>query len=172
MFKKGILMSDKSKRKINEPDNTVGSERKEYYKNCFEHISSAQKNGFWLEVITLCESMISDRLESRLAWINNQSSDSRQFRTLGSLRIKLGKNDSVPESSSILEEVKEWASKRNRALHQMVKLAEAEEGDWRSKYDQNKEVAEAGIDLFRKVDSYVRKYNKVLNENSKELGKK
>ncbi len=54
----------------------------------------------------------------------------------------------------------EWAKIRNRALHELVKLAEDDHGDWAKRYQEAKDAAVDGKRLFREVDTLVRRLNK------------
>src|SRR3990167_3525749 len=69
---KGFLMTSSSsprKRAIATSDTTIGSTRYNLYKQAYSRINDATKQGFFLEAITIIESLISDRLESRLTFL-------------------------------------------------------------------------------------------------------
>jgi hypothetical protein len=68
--------------KINKPkvhviskpgENNVGSIRFRLLRAAAERATEAFKKGFFLEAITLTESLLGTRLESRLAWVRNQT---------------------------------------------------------------------------------------------------
>jgi len=148
-------------RQVNEPGNGVGKKRQALYAIGTKRIEMALKRGFALEAITLCESMMSDRLESRKAWKSQQLNDYRRFTTLGKLARQLCSDHSEPaHARDIYIEVKAWADKRNSALHEMFKLAEGDGRSWRKRYQEAREIAREGIKLARKVSNLVRSLNR------------
>lgn len=56
---------DMKVRAIAKEDNEVGLERYKLYKSAFSRINKAIKEEYYLEAITLVESILADRLESR-----------------------------------------------------------------------------------------------------------
>lgn len=64
---------------------SVAKARQALYRSCTARIKEAIKLGFYLEAIALLESMITDRLESRIAAIHGQDEEYRKFRTIGYL---------------------------------------------------------------------------------------
>jgi hypothetical protein len=78
-----INMTQTRKRAARSADNTVGQERYALYKATFEWISKSINEGFYLEAISLEESLITDRLESYLTWLRKTDFS---FKTLGDLK--------------------------------------------------------------------------------------
>lgn len=58
------------------------------YKNAFSRINLAMEQGFHLEAISLIESLVSDRLESRLSFLKQKDFS---FEPLGSLIKEIGR---------------------------------------------------------------------------------
>jgi hypothetical protein len=158
--------AEKPDRKISLPGNSVGKQRQALYANAYTRIDEAIKQGFFLEAITIEESIITDRLEARVAWLSEQTQ--REFRNLGPLVQILqgkGKNKKIQESDpkmlGLLPKIDEWREQRNEALHELVKFPEdVEEKCWEDFYSKTKKVAKEGKKLSRKVSNCVKRLNK------------
>ena len=139
----------------------VAEARQALYTCAISLVNNAIEHGYPLEAIALLESMIADRLEARLAKISSGFTYVRNFSTLGSLTRKLG-GEKLKESDIAklrYKAVKTWAERRNKALHQMVKLAEGDTKDWAARREEAQATAEAGLKLFRELDALVRRLN-------------
>ena len=160
----------KKKRIINTgPKSVPAQARRELYGNAISRINNAIEHRYPLEAIALIESMLADRLEARLAHLHHQSPAKRNLSTLGKLTDELSNKASKEgdEAKYIYEEVKTWANRRNEALHEMVKLAEGSEKDWKEKVGEAQATAEAGLPLFRQLDALVSKLNKPQKSSTK-----
>jgi hypothetical protein len=121
--------------------------------------------GFHIEAIALCESLLSDRLEARRAWLARQLESKREFGTLGGLaRELLGQSsneagDPIEANKLIYEDCVKWADDRNKAIHEMFKLAEGDESNWEVRYAALEAVADSGLKLTRKLSAAVKKSN-------------
>lgn len=153
-------------RAINQPGNGIGKRRQGLYKHAHERIKAALDAGFYLEAITLCESILADRLEARRAWLNQQDHAKRQFSTLGGLVRELTQSKAQDMSErdegaqAVYREIGAWARSRNHALHEMAKLAEGDDTTWDERYKNLAKIAATGHGLTRKVSTVVRKLNK------------
>ncbi len=165
---------DKSrKRAVTAADNDVGQERFELYRAAFSWISKAIDDGYYLEAISIAESLITDRLESYLSFLKGEDFS---FKTLGSLcdafRSKENKTDQLLRSL-VLEKLDLWRSRRNIAAHEMVKIEDGKKISWGDRVKINYEVAKDGLDLVREIDSQVRKarsnYSPPNNRSALEL---
>ena len=115
----------------------------------------ACEKGYYLEAITIMESLITDRLESRAIFLGIEKAG---FNMLGALCKKL-KGD--PALSEILPEVSTWRESRNSALHELAKNEKGDNRSFSEKYDTTKQIAEKGIVLFRKVDAALKQSRKL-----------
>lgn len=134
----------------------VGLRRHHLYKNAHRRIKQAIEAGFHLEAITLVESLLSDRLESRASYIRGRDFS---FKTLDALikRFREVKPDSDKELQSlILNEVAEWKDARNKALHEMAKLSSDDDRNWDARYKEIKPVAVNGLKVLAAVDRRVK----------------
>jgi hypothetical protein len=165
--------------KINKPkvhviskpgENNVGSIRFRLLRAAAERATEAFKKGFFLEAITLTESLLGTRLESRLAWVRNQTGKLPvEFSTLRALCDELlGKRASaVPDAEAFklpIEAVREWANKRNEALHEMAKLIEGDTHDFSVKYKRSRAVVMEGFKVLLAYDALDRKVRRAAGK--------
>lgn len=152
---------------------TEGKLRYDYYRNTKNRIKEAFEKGFYLEVITLCESIICDRMEARIAYLSSE--EDRKFRPIGDNCKKLGytysdENDKIFEHSgkeletntearNLYGEIYKWRNLRNNALHEMAKFKEGDLDDWETKYMKTEIIAQKGKILATKVGEQVKKLN-------------
>jgi hypothetical protein len=145
-----------------EEHNKVGMQRFRTYKASISRIKKAIDNEYYLEAITLCESLIADRLESRLKYLTN--SDEYSFKTLGKLQEGIIKHDSIDELKKMMifqkGDLDIWRDKRNTALHAMAKIQDGDSREWEDKLTECKKIAEDGEELRKLVFK--------LTRNSKE----
>lgn len=133
----------------------VGHARYELYRGANKQLKQAIEQGFWIEAIAICESLLSDRLESRLSHLGNHSEEARRQRTLGAL-VKIISNTDRKNGNEklheIYEEIRVWARKRNKAVHEAVKISDGQSFEtWEARYRRLEEAAVAGIDLFNRL---------------------
>lgn len=142
---------NRAERTDNDLSNEVGKARQDIIGKAFNRIEEAKENGFYLEAITIVESLISDRLESILT---KSTGINIGFLPLGELIKKVEKSDIAQKNDIISSSgIKDWGNRRNVALHEMVKLEEGNLQDWDTKYSGLQEVVEKGIAIFRKIDA-------------------
>lgn len=133
-----------------------GAIRQQVFKSVIEKYNDAMAKGFYLEAVTLMESMIGDRLESQIAY-NNENGIS--FAPLGRLTnpIENGKLVVSNAIKSVIPRIKEWAKKRNAALHEIAKIADSEQDKtFEDKYNAAKLCAEEGMKIFRELDKLIK----------------
>ncbi|MBW4694085.1 MAG: hypothetical protein KME27_20260 [Lyngbya sp. HA4199-MV5] len=148
-------MTKDRKRAVRSSDNEVSQERYELYKSSFEWISKSISEGFYLEAISLEESLITDRLESYLTW---RTSTDFSFMTLGKLQRAVEKHETDDALRLlVLDDLNQWREARNKAAHEMVKIEDGKQISWNDRMKINKTVAEVGLELIRKIDRQTRK---------------
>lgn len=128
----------------------VGMKRYQIIKEAIGHIKKSIENEYYLESITLCESLIADRLESRLKYLTN--SDKFSFKPLGEL-IKgiINKESDQKLKDYCNQELNSWKNKRNEALHAMAKIEDGSMKSWQQKIDDCKDAAIEGETLRKKI---------------------
>ena len=138
------------KRAVVEENSAVGKHRREIYKSVFKKIKLANEAGFYLEAITLIESLITDSLESRLSYLDGKDFS---FKTIGKLIEKSIKIETDSELKNLIEiDLRKWADGRNKSLHEMAKIAEGDFSKWDERYLKLKKIASDGLTLLRKID--------------------
>lgn len=159
-------MNNRQRPTISNPQ--VGTARHRMYKDAIARYQDAMKNGFYIEAISLMESLISDRIESLLNAIakTNNTKENYSYRPLGNLvRAALNNKGIVLPKAiiDILNEIKEWAKKRNAAIHEMAKLSDTNISiSFSSKYEDLRSVAEEAYKLFREFDKALASYRKSI----------
>lgn len=128
-----------------------GEIRRDRYQRVLEQYKRAMESGFYLEAVTLMESIISDRLESRATYLGKTAG----FDTLGKL-CNILSSDTVLKD--IIPQIVDWKNGRNRILHEMSKIDASDMAeDFGEKYESGRLLAQSGLDIFRKVDAAVRR---------------
>ena len=139
----------------------VAQNRYEIYDHAMSRYNLAFEAGFYFEAVAIMESVIADRMESRIGELIKQEVE---FDTLGNLRDKLnGKKDKYPviETNADLANlynkiVSDWAGKRNKALHQVVKISIKEPKDWKTTLTEAKIAAEEGKKHFNELNKLLK----------------
>jgi len=135
--------------------NNVGQERYLLYKQAYGRINQSIENGYHLEAIAIIESLVSDRLESRLTFIKGADFS---FKNLGPL-INATRSDETDEElkSLIVNDLNAWRERRNRSLHEIVKKADGDASTWKERAVEIEQVAKDGLNILRKIDNKYKK---------------
>lgn len=135
----------------------MGATRAELYRQVGGRMERAIREGFWLEAITLQESMVSDRLESLLESVYGK----RMHRSLGPLLAAVRRLDGLTDDDrDLLARLGRWKDERNAALHMMVKFSDDHDTSWSERLAGCREAALAGRQLRNEVDRWVRRRRK------------
>lgn len=141
-------------RAVATPRSANAKQRWATYKFAFSRIDQARAAGFHLEAITLIESLLSDRLESRLSFLLQKDFG---FKTLGQLVRKSAEVETDAVLKSIVtKEIAPWGRSRNAALHEMAKIAEGDARKWGEKYASLEAVASEGRDILNRFHGELR----------------
>jgi len=131
----------------------VGMQRYATYKDAINRISESIKKGFYLEAITLSESLIADRLESRLKYLTG--SDKYSFKPLGKLQEGIRDHETDKYLIELLEfkkgKLDNWRNNRNNALHAMAKIEKGDAREWDGKMEECKKIALDGEELRKEI---------------------
>ena len=160
---KRVDASDPKIRVPGEKGSSQNELRGELYSSAFSHIKDAYDKGFYIECISIIDSMITDRIESYCQFLSYE--DDKQFvansvfdaiRNLGTLTKEKGVRDD--EFYVINDKIEKWSAQRNRAIHGFVIVREETKGDDFNKRKQvTKDAADEGLRLVREVMSYTQK---------------
>jgi hypothetical protein len=138
---------------------SVGIKRYELYKSAISHVQNAQSNGFYIEAITVIESLISDRLESRLSNLLNKNIG---FKNLGYLIREIEKRETDDSLRTIVcTDLNTWKEKRNSVIHEMVKLEDDNFSTWEERLKDLPMIAEVGFGIYRKIDNRVQSLQRI-----------
>jgi len=142
-------------RAIASKSNNVGLARYHIYRQAYKRINQSIENGYYLEAITLIESLISDRLESRLSYLLKKD---YSFKTLGALITKAKQFEENDQLKTVVStELDHWREKRNAALHEMVKIEDGEVTAWEERYSELRGITITGKSILRKIDKLCKK---------------
>src|ERR1035437_712315 len=155
-------------------ENPIGSDRYHLLRAAAERAAEAFKKGFFLEAITLTESLLGTRLECRLAWVRRIQTGKPpvEFSTLNRLCEELlGKRASAvlcdAEAFKLpIQAVREWVDKRNEALHEMAKLIEEDTHDFSVKYKRSRVVVLEGFKVLLAYDALDRRQRRAVDKHT------
>lgn len=119
------------------------------YKSVIGRYREAIDKGFYLEAITLMESIITDRLESVLIYYGLMNRE-KAFRTM-EFCLQLFNETQGIISDELYNRIVDWKNERNHALHEMAKIEEGDESSFSQRYNAQKKVAEQGYELFKAI---------------------
>lgn len=130
------------------------------YKEAFERISRASENGYYFEVVALCDSILEDRLEAFLQVILHHEMDQYPTNSTGlavtTLLAEAKKNNIEwhKSHSKLFGAILAWTGQRNIALHQFVIVQQNnKETQVEDRLESVRKAAEDGFDLVRQVTS-------------------
>ena len=132
--------------------------RRVILKETISRCNQAIKAGYYLEAITLMESLIADRLESRALYLNKKNAS---FQTLFNLCGLLNDDEFL---SYIIPDIREWSQRRNAALHTLAKIDDNNMVSFDQKYSVTKETARQGMQIFRRIDRALKQSRRVMKK--------
>jgi hypothetical protein len=157
-----MAMSDK-RRKDGGPNTEASRQRYELYKLAHEQYKRAYANGFFLECVCICDSIIADRLEARLQFLDQDRNEPTHIAALGPLLKDLDRKE-VRDESDLLEvysDIRTWSQKRNKVAHQFVKVTDGNEGlSIKKRLAFARKTAKEGMGLANRIKRLVQKKNK------------
>ena len=143
-----------------------GVDRHEIIKSAMSQFNIAIEHSFFLEATALIESLICDRLESRIGELKHKSVE---FGSLGDLLKKLNSIETDVELKNIMNKVlNQWAGKRNIIIHQAAKIELGKKKDWNEYLRLAESTAIEGRKAF---DNYNKQLEKIRRQktNKKEI---
>lgn len=141
-------MSDKTR--ANKNDAGVAQNRGDIYARVVEQYNKAIESRFFIEATALAESLIGDRMESRLSYLNQADV---KFESLGKTRALLSAVESNANIKTLINtKVNKWVEERNKVIHRAAKISKERAKDWEDYLNNAKAVAEEGFGIFRELD--------------------
>lgn len=145
-------------RAVATPGSANAKARAEMYKSAYSRIAESSKAGFHLEAITIIESLIADRLESRLTFVLQRDFS---FQHLGSLITKARQVETDPTLLGLVDQdLDKWRKSRNKALHEMAKIADGDTTSWQDRVNGLVPISEEGLRLLRVIDKQIKALKK------------
>lgn len=129
----------------------VAVARYQLFKTGFARINDAIEHRYFLEAICLIESLLADRMESRVC---DHVCDYNGFDALGSILRRL-KHEPHPSLQKLNLEVDRWREHRN-GIHEVMKIDASHLGDWSTRIGRLRATALAGRKLLRSYDQALR----------------
>jgi hypothetical protein len=142
------------------------------YAEAWTRIREARRKGFFLEAVTLQESILSDRLTSFLVKSCGLDPGSKSIRSFNDLigvwareaTIRLSDDpERVKEVADFKQHLDAWRVRRNEIVHGLVKSKAQKGSDHIDNFlDGAHAAAEEGEELARSVDRWVNATRKIL----------
>lgn len=157
------MQKEKKKRLSGGRGTDVARQRYALYRVANERLKAAYEAGFYIECVSICESIISDRMEARLQFLTRKTTKLSPVLSLGYTLAAIKKPGLETEADliAVYEAVSVWAEDRNRVVHQFVKrTANDEVLSPEERIKDGMKTAQKGLVLMRKISALVRKYNK------------
>lgn len=136
------------------------------YREAWSRIEKAQEQGFYLEAVTLQESIITDRLISYLVGVGaiERAVELHKYPSFGNLikkwKIHNPNPINVQNYSDLQSAVDKWRLQRNKVVHGLVKSHPGTATDKVIDFlEEAKLTAERGKTLARAVSYWVKKIN-------------
>ena len=133
-----------------------GKEKYEIIRAAINRFNTAMEHNFYLEASALIESLISDRLESRLSELKKCNVN---FDTLGNLLKELR---TLEEDIILIEimnkQINNWSGDRNKTIHQAAKIELNQKKDWNEFLKLAEKTAKDGRKIF---DAYNKQLQKL-----------
>lgn len=130
-----------------------GKIRNNLYTAVISRYKQAMDASYYLEAITLMESLITDRLESALNYYECPSQPS-SYPTFKYSLDQLHKEGII--SDGLYSDLDNWRASRNMALHNMAKIEKGDAPVFAARYSTISSIAQMGYTLFRKLETEIR----------------
>ena len=142
----------------------AGAVRHELYKAAWARYNEAMSAGFYLEAITIVDSVITDRVEAYTQHLMHFDEKHQQVESLGNAMsaLNIAREDRQiadnAEYKAIRKAVMKFYEGRNKAVHNFVILTNANaEMSIDERIKDAKDTAEYGREVFNLVNAYTKK---------------
>jgi len=143
-----------------------GKEKYKIIRAAVSRFNYAMEENFFLEATALIESLICDRLESRLGQLLKIPVN---FNTIGELLKKLNKFETDIELKNIMNKrLNNWCGQRNITIHQAAKIELNKKKDWDVFLEEAERTANEGRKIF---DEYNKQLQKIRRTKVKRISK-
>lgn len=133
-------------------------------RDAFLHCQDALREGYYIEAISIIESIVADRLASLLYGITRQRVEIEH--TIGNLLFdwteatkkgvvhELGRPLPTDIALFLESDLRKWVKARNRAVHAMAKLERPGDSTFRERYARLEAVAFDGVMILTELDKF------------------
>lgn len=136
------------------------------HREAWGRIKGSIANGYYLEAVTLEESIISDRLQSYFCKIGAPEVASTKFISLGRLIELLCKHEQdpicdpirEPRFTNLQQALRNWKNERNHVVHGIVKSAGVKHDDVLDFFKEAKRIADEGEQIAKSVCNWYRRF--------------
>lgn len=132
----------------------LGYSRFKRYRDAFMRAEHCIESGYYLEAIAILDSLITDRLASRVAHLTQKPVTERS--TCGQLAGQLLQGvERDPEFQNVVSAIKTWVDRRNAAMHATAKIMRRRDAEvaFATLLAGHAEDARAGVDLLIAFDN-------------------
>ena len=142
----------------------AGTTRHELYKAAWSRYNEAMSAGFYLEAITIVDSVITDRIEAYTLHLMHFDDKHQQVESLGNAMaaLNIARQDRQitddAEYKAVRKAVTKFYEGRNQAVHNFVILNNANaQMSVEDRIKQAKGIAEFGREVFNLVNAFTKK---------------
>ncbi len=146
-------MSNKARRAISSDE--VRKIKGELIRSAHIRLKRATKLGFHIEAVAILESLITDRLESLIAISEKNQIDIGNLGPANKINYEAGRI-----SEELHLDLKKWAKDRAKVIHEMVKVSNVIDSDWRERMKFARSTSSEGLRLLKKLDLIVKQYKR------------
>jgi hypothetical protein len=151
------------KRLVGGKGTSVARQRYDLYRLANEQLKAAYEAGFYIECVSICESIISDRIEARIQFLRRATDKPSHIDSLGRLlkQVEDIESEDQTELRAAYVAIREWGNARNETIHQFVKVTDQNnQADAKDRIQQAKIAARDGRNLMRLIAQLIKKQNK------------
>jgi hypothetical protein len=144
----------KSRRVSAIPRTGLGTARYRLLKVAASRLARAHADGYCIEALMLTESMLSDRVESRITHLTGRPIDAAAG--LSKMLTLLEKHECVDQFRALIRPIRVWSRARNVAAHGMAKLHDINGPSWDARLSAAAAATMVGVQLlvdFAAVDA-------------------
>jgi hypothetical protein len=153
---------DKTTKRAIADNPTTAEQRRALIAESFAWIQKAIDEGFYVEAVSLIESLAADRLESRLSYLIEYNVGFQNLNTLIEKTYKEEHDEQLKSilkatdsSTEVLDNLSDWNKARNKIIHEIGKMEDQNYVPFHEKRNKAKQVAVAGFALLKKLTSRV-----------------
>jgi hypothetical protein len=126
----------------------------------YKRAKRAISAGFYIEAIAIEESLICDRLE---AMLSRELRKDIEISTIGRLLQQLAPFDVIPEA--LVAELTMWQRHRSQVIHQIVKVTQSDDMNWRKRIAFANQISRDGLALFSQLKALEVKHIRSKKKN-------